>query len=251
MEGRWVYKIFSDICDQNKLEMHHKSRVLGLLGTLGDFYEGLGFCLSEHGDALSQWRGYAQNAEGFSVGFSKEGLQALSALSHGSGKPSLSLNKVNYDIHTQQKELEPTYHEIKKLIDQGAFRVPTLLTIEESEEKRKKAAAEQKEALNNIYLHILFMFPKLFQQKNPAFSEEKEWRIVSPYIKNTDDDIEFRAAGYRITPYRIFEFQSENGIIDEVILGPKNQTPIDIIQAALKKFGYKSVTVRKSEATYR
>lgn len=35
----------------------------------------LGFCLSEDGDVLSQWRGYADNAQGVAIGFEIENLR--------------------------------------------------------------------------------------------------------------------------------------------------------------------------------
>jgi hypothetical protein len=222
-----------------------------MLEKINDIYEGLGLCLSECGDSLSQWRGYAQDAEGFCVGFSKEGLQALSAFLRDSQKPGFALEKVNYDIDAQRKELEPTYHEIKKLVDDGAFRLPSILTISQIKEDREEEHTKRKKAFISVGMQILKLFPELFRQKNPAFAEEQEWRLISSFIKTTDDDIEFRSAGNRIVPYRQFEIQPESGIIQEVILGPKNQTPVDIVQIALKKFGYEDVSVRKSEATYR
>lgn len=38
---------------------------------------GLGFCLSKHSDQLSQWRGYAADATGVAIGFSREYLELL------------------------------------------------------------------------------------------------------------------------------------------------------------------------------
>ena len=251
MEGRWVRKIFAEICEKDSLNQSHAARLLEMLDKVNDIYEGLGLCLSECGDSLSQWRGYAQDAEGFCVGFSKEGLHALSELFRDSKKPSFELTKVNYDVHAQRKELEPTYREIKNLIEKGAFRFPSLLTLAETEDERQKDSAKQKQTFLSVAVHLLTLAPILFRQKNPAFAEEKEWRLISPFGKLTDDDIEFRSAGHRLIPYRPFEFQPEIGIIKEVILGPKNQTPVDITQIALKKFGYEGVSVRKSEATYR
>lgn len=252
MEGRWVHKVFSDICDQEGLEPYPKGQVLGMLSDVNRRIEGLGFCLSEHSDMLSQWRGYAQNAEGFSIGFSKEILDTLGASSRDDKNSGFSLHKVHYDIATQKKQLEPTYFDIKERIDQGAFRHRSLITSGGmSEDKKKKEQDDQNTAYASISFYLLSLFPRLFQQKNPAFVEEEEWRAVSIYVKSGNLPVKFRAAGDRLIPYRSFDFVPETGIINEVIIGPKNQTPIDIVKLALEKFGYQDVEVKKSAATYR
>ena len=248
MEGKWIRKIFSEICDEKKMETQDKNSLITILDLWLDSYEGLGFCFSELGDSLSQWRGYAQNAEGFCIGFSKEGLELLG---EKMGELGTNLIQVNYDIEQQRKELEPTYQRIKALVDKGALR-PQLLTTHTKTEEEKKEDIKHNEALNQLYSETVTMLPKVFRHKNPAFAEEKEWRAVSIFHKPLNLDIEFRSVGDRIVPYRRFEFDPASEIITEVILGPKNQTPIEIIQIALRKFGYKSVKLlKKSEASYR
>ena len=251
MEGKWIHKIFSDICDENKLEDDYKNYLISMLDKLNTLYEGLGFCLSELGDSLSQWRGYAQEAEGFCLGFSKEGLQTLEEKMREDEKHSFDLIQVNYDIARQRQELQPTYQKIKELIDEGAFdsKRSIMSYAMASEEELKEEENKRMDLENKIRLEAINMIPKFFQQKNPAFKEEKEWRAVSDLLKFRMFDIEFRPVGDRLVPYRPLEFDPK--IIAEVILGPKNQTPIDIVEAALQNFGYEGVSVKSSEATYR
>ncbi len=246
MEGKWIRKILFDICDEDTWEHKDKNSLIKVLEIWLDSCEGLGFCLSELGDSLSQWRGYAQNAEGFCIGFSKEGLESLR---EKMGESSFDLIQANYDIDLQRKELQPPYQRIKTLVDKGALR-PQMLSAHSKTKKEEKEDAIHNEALNQLYSETMTILPKVFRQKNPAFAEEQEWRVVSIFHKLFELDIEFRSVGDRIVPYRSFEFDPE--VITEVILGPKNQTPIEILNIILRKFGYNSVSLRKkSEASYR
>lgn len=242
MEGKWIHKIFSDICDEDNMEKQDKSDWIELLTKVNILYEGLGFCLSKHSDSLSQWRGYAQNAEGFCIGFSKQDLNDLVKKKNNNKDNELTFNliKVEYDEALQREALKPTYEIIKNHIDK---------------QKENKEVVVQRKTRNEIIQQIANIHPKFFKQKNPAFKEEKEWRVVSGFHKDPEyreselTSIKFRSVGNRIVPYRPFEF--DPGLITEVILGPKNQTPKDMVEVALEKFGYENVTVKKSEASYR
>lgn len=263
MEGKWIRKIFSDICDKDNMKQRDRDFLIKIWEHWFSFYEALGFCMSEHGDSLSQWRGYAQNAEGFCIGFSKERLQWQRTNMRGLNEPkkrSFDLIKVEYDIARQREELEPTYQKIKKLIDEGAFDTTSIGPLADilfpSTQMEEEFINNDIEKLQTeIIAQIDDILPKFFQLKNPAFKEEKEWRAVAGFSKAVDrDNIEFRSVGDCIVPYRSFKF--EPGIIAEIILGPKNQTPVDIIEVVLEKFGYigwaaEGVMVKKSEASYR
>lgn len=253
MEGRWLRKVFFDLCEEDELWPKDQAYILNMIDAMINGYEGLGFCLSENGDMLSQWRGYAQNAEGFSIGFSKEALTSLSSELRSRNKDGIKVFKVNYDLAVQREELVPTFREIKKHIDDGAFRTPTLL--EEAgldEEERKRREQKRQELRMAISGELVKSFlPLLYQHKNPAFSEEAEWRAVSPFLKNRIRDVDFRVSGNSIVPYRVIPFDSSRALIKEVVIGPRNPTPLDVIEMALKRYGYSDVNVRKSEATYR
>lgn len=253
MEGKWAHKVFSDICDGHKLDASHKERVLNVISGLNNIYEALGFCLSEDGDMLSQWRGYALNGTGFSIGLSKENLEDLATSLREKKSHAFNLEKVNYDINKQRIELAPAYEKIKAKIEEGAFRTPSLLTMATTEKGKLEESEKLKKLLSTMNFEILTeFFPKLFSHKNPAFKEELEWRITSPFIKSlSDNNIKYRSAGDRLIPFITFHFRPENEIIKEVVLGPKNRTPIDIVKTALEQFGHKNVSVKQSDATYR
>jgi hypothetical protein len=105
------------------------------IGGVESIFDGLGFCLSATGDLLSQWRGYANNASGISIGFSKKYLEELSKELGNKGpdftikEPGFTLQQVKYDLKAQKEMIRPTYEKIKELIDEGAFKYPRPSTI--------------------------------------------------------------------------------------------------------------------------
>ena len=124
---------------------------------------------------------------------------------------------------------------------------------------------------------IISLLPVLFAFKNPAFQEELEWRggnfigmMGRPDVEavSVEDEetlkkrrmeesawnlhtMDYRAFADRIVPYRSFRLDTKMGVIREVVLGPRNITPILVAQEALRRYGWKNVSVRKSTASYR
>ena len=217
-------------------------------------YDGLGFCLSDEGDLLSQWRGYADNATGISIGFSKEYLEKLGALTLR-GAPTFAMGQIVYSAEEHRNLLEPTYRELRNLIDQGALGIarPNGLVNGTKSTEQPMAEAEQfwneNRALSSK-LHDLF--PKLFLLKSNAFREEKEHRLVATRLKDVPWNCDYRASGKKIVPYRSVKLENLalNPIV-EVILAPKHQTPWAIVSSMLATYGFSGVTVRQSTATYR
>lgn len=256
MEGKLVAEIIgliakADGLDQTAIELLHKS-----VSGLEQFIDGLGFCLSEDGDLLSQWRGYAADATGVSIGFSKDYLERFAEASRpgpDSKKPGFTLERVEYEPAVQEELIKPTYIEIKKLIDEGAFKFPTRRILDiRSDDEIEREIIKSKTAFANLSMRVLFLFAKLFLLKTSAFREEREWRLISYSLKSGKDICSFRALNDRIIPFREFELlESESDSIVEVIIGPKNITPNYVIDCLLKHRGFTNVKILRSKATYR
>jgi len=120
---------------------------------------------------LSQWRGYADDATGVSVGFSKDYLEQFAETSRGREKSGFSLHRVEYDPAIQEELIKPTYIEIKKLIDKGAFKFPVSNTILDvrSDEEIERDNKKFKNAFTNLSMKVLFLLGKLFLLKTSAF----------------------------------------------------------------------------------
>lgn len=253
MEGKLVTKVIARLAEKDGLNSADIQRLQESVGFLEQVIDGLGFCLSKEGDLLSQWRGYAADATGVAIGFSRQYLDWFAENSRGPGTPGFNLMEVQYDPKAHEEEVTPTYRQIRQWIDAGAFKLPgfrTLLdmrTEEEIEQERK----EIQKAHSSLSITVLSLFSKLFLLKSSAFREEQEWRLLS-YFLSGHEMCSYRTLQDRVIPYRSYEFiQHELQPIAEIVLGPKHLTPTNVIEGFLKQCGYDSVRVRRSDATYR
>ena len=62
MEGKLVADIISEMARNDGLNAFDQQQLRDHLARFDQFFDGFGFCLSEEGDLLSQWRGYADDA---------------------------------------------------------------------------------------------------------------------------------------------------------------------------------------------
>jgi len=251
-EGKVVKATVMRLAERDNLSVAVRDRLQESLVFTERFFEGLGFCLSEHGDLLSQWRGYADDAKGVCIGFDRQMLEVLAESTKYQQTSGFALYKVAYKEH--EKLVEPTYQELRKFIDAGALKWKGASSLLDARTAHEIAEDDLKieKAHKALIFKLLEFMPRLYELKSPAFSEEHEWRLVSMLLATQDDGCLFRSANDRIVPYRAFSIASQaNGIIREIILGPKHQTPVNVVQSLLKQAGFGPVEVRLSEASYR
>jgi hypothetical protein len=254
MEGQLVNRTIMRLAEKDKIDPSARDRLYKNIALTEDFFDGLGFCLSGDGDLLSQWRGYADDARGVSIGFNRHYLDLLSKKNDTQGESGFALRKVEYDQKEHEDSLKPIYEKLVGLVtSEVSGRFPMMspehpyINHRIIEEENRKKDTNQK--LSNELLELV---PYLFALKLPAFREEQEWRLVSISMRSPLDKRLFRAAGNRVIPYRCFELvQMEIPAISEVILGPRHETPIEIVQLMLEQAGFPGARVRRSEASYR
>lgn len=254
MEGQLVKHILGEMAENDGLDKVHINKLQEASSSLNVMFDGLGFCLSEKKDILSQWRGYANDAYGVSIGFSEEYLKLLAGSSMGDKVSGFTLKKVIYNPIDQEKAMKPTYDKIKEFINKGAFNRfsrGTLLTPK-SDEEIEKENEEIRKNFSSLYGSILLFIGELFLLKSKAFQEEFEWRLISLFCKKTEDTCSFYASSEKLKPYRSFEL-ADHGTspIDEIVLGPKNTTPKYVVESFLKQSGFNDVKISYSEASYR
>lgn len=158
-------------------------------------------CLSKENDVLSQWRSYADDGQGVSIGINVDKLLECSSL--------LSENEIIYDKNKQMKLLEG------KEIDRYLNNLEQ--AIEQGDE-------------NSIYNKVRILVSHLLEDsiicKNPAFREECEHRILCSFKGKKKDqisEIKFRTNNKNILPYREIYFEKNNHeIIDNITIGPKS-----------------------------
>lgn len=191
-------------------------------------------CFSQHGDILSQWRGYADGGKGVAIGFSTSKLQQSMIKSFQNELPigagySNGLAKVHYPERQDLKNW------LFPILDQLA------------------AGADYTDIGRQLAEHALLF-------KNPAFREEGEWRIaVTPkrngFVrhwmiedKKLSASLQFRPTEKGISSY--FEMPLEPNAISDVVLGPLNKSERDDIGAFLNARLGRNIGVCHSSATY-
>lgn len=218
---------FIDIID----EIFHVTGIFGLL---------VASCFSLDGDTLSQWRAYADDGKGYCVGFKASELTKMSV------RPL----RVCYDKAEQ--------------IDICSKLIRALHTAESKSDEKYSSSFR-------TLCHLIRFDLAAF--KNPAFIEEKEIRLVHTLdllpsnkslkvvdaggkhfgVEHGGDQVQFRMRDNVPSPFidmSFFQIDGKN-IIQEVILGPKNESSLTNISVFLETLGLENVNVRRSVASYR
>lgn len=254
MEGKLLKSVLARLSERDGLDKAATKTIEETIANLEILFEGLGFCLSEESDLLSQWRGYAADATGLSIGFSRKYLDNLAADLSRRPQPGFTLERVAYSHEAHEAQVDPTYREIRNLVNSGAF-TATASTSEILDPKTPievlNRTGEILKKNRFLFLTLFGLFKKLYVLKANEFREEREWRLIS-YIGGLDHGSLFRERGNLIIPYRQFSLPLHTGqpIVD-VVLGPKHQTPPNVITRLLRQNGFGEVKVRRSAVSYR
>lgn len=249
LEGKLFSRSMDRILRRDKVPGRLADKVRDATSGMEMIVDALGLCLSEESDLLSQWRGYANDAKGFCIGFSKDYLESWSKVAGGN---ALDLYKVKYTDEDHEAEIRPVYEKIKALIDSGKLDPPGLLDSHLYSKSLDELFADHNKSIQDLYLAIFQPVFRLFTLKDYAFREEREWRLVSHVFYGANDSYRVRAADEKLIPYREFKLiEAEGKIITDVIIGPKNVTPIEVVSGFLKNHGFNDVNVRRSTASYR
>ncbi len=214
------------------------------------------FCLSEKKDDLGQWRGYADDGQGISIGFKADFFVLVETIAYSLDKDEdIFFKKVKYS----QKQIKDFFLNEAEL--------GSISMNESLEEVAKK--------IENAI--IIAMWNAAFF-KSETFKEEKEWRIAysmdldklykgrKPEIP--DDKNEYKNAitvgkyGYVVKNNSLVShvelgIPHIESIISEICIGPKSSIEIGdvrlflISQGILKNINDKSIKIYKSDSTYR
>jgi len=255
MEGKILEKELLKIAEEDGLTNDQIEGLKSSISSLTSKIDGLGFCLSEEKDLLSQWRGYACDGHGVSIGFSKKYLELRSEFTKNDPAAlRITLGHVLYGDFAFG--LKPVYKEIKEHIDKGAYSKPRFgsLIAPKTEEEVKKEQEEILEKHTAIFKILISISGALYYLKSNAFKEEFEWRLISLFYNIPDMDPEpclFQPSLNKIKPYRPCELiDLKLNPIEEIVLGPKNSTPVHVIESFLKQNNFINVKVSKSKASY-
>lgn len=194
-------------------------------------------CFCEEGDVLSQWRGYADNGKGCSLGFSVKELEDYC----NTYKGILRFEQVDYktvkEINvTIVEEALKVLNELRGLRNWIVENLPSL-----NEEKIDK--------MFQYYFHqmISSVLMSSLKYKNETFKEEQEWRlffsqqiykyakwiygdeeietiVYDDMLKVIKNRIEFNVTSDDLIPFYPIKFtEISPNPIKQVIVGPQNK----------------------------
>lgn len=196
-------------------------------------------CFSKRPDVLSQWRGYADNAKGWSIGFSGRAIDAM----------PISLLEVVYEPDKQVKEVR------------NFLAAMYMIWREKGGEFRDAVGRDA--ALLASFIHAY---------KHPSFEEEQEVRALHELRVDLSDDgwelvdeggtangeevegepVRFRAAGSSIIAHVDIPLQRvDDAAISELWFGPSNGNGIGNAFYPLTRYGHRRVKLFRSASSYR
>jgi hypothetical protein len=149
---------------------------------------------SANPDLLSQWRAYASNGEGFSVGFDGTVLRDRG----GFGEHTLR----GIDLDEMPREYVYCFHLLPVIYDEQE-QTDTLVTFMNAAHRFWTTCTDSADPIYQQLFRLQFQHrikEILISFKHPAFREEAEWRLVATVHKNSEQ-INYRCGRYGITPY--------------------------------------------------
>lgn len=225
-------------------------------------------CFSEQSDLLSQWRGYANNGQGISIGFSKELLKRKC----DQDKSIIRLEKVVYITEKQHNEItrKKAFEAIEELRGLRKWIVQNMTNDDSSPD------TDSLLYFNFIGLVEGFMTDSL-KYKQIGFKEEKEWRLFlkDKAYKNPEwvvgensemcgpngfnetlsflrNKILFNVTDDNISPYVPLSFSDiGEDIIKAIWIGPKSHITERDMKLYLVQHRYKNVKLFFSNTSYR
>lgn len=198
-------------------------------------------CFSEQGDLLSQWRAYADDGRGVSIGFDFGELSLPTGLTftevfHMNALGS-ALDRVVYEEEAQMEAVRRVF----RYIDRWA---------------RSEAALNSyfREAVVDTGRDCLGYLSRLL--KHPGFQEEREWRIVydgrsDRKAMGIDPAPRRRLRGETEIAYFELGFRAAAQPIRRVLLGPKCPLSVEEVSELLANAGYQGAEVKRSVVPYR
>ncbi len=263
-EGKYVKQILNSVFDDMNVADSDRKRIAVAVDYLQRNHQGIAFCLSEAPDLLSQWRGYGDDGNGFSIGFSKQYLINLQCslprpktvfdVEMTSFHRERKLMKVVYDTHMQEEIVRGF---INNLSERGLLIGEGKMTKDLLEDKWGKELAEHNIDLVKLAIYTMMattfavLLDKMYIIKDKNFREEREWRFLSDYKR--DDKVLFRGDKDRLLAYEEISLKHDSGEhpIRELYIDPKNITEERTVSHFLEKNGFERVKIIKSSIPYR
>jgi hypothetical protein len=200
-------------------------------------YEIYVFSSSDKKDDLSQWRGYACEGRGFTVGICGA---TVGKLTEGSDAP-FGFGRVIYDSSKQNQVLSSSFKEV--------------------EDELRSVLKTEPDDVDFVFDLAAATFDKVIEgraaaSKHGSFAAETEWRIASFITRDDpDDDIKVRVSGGRLVPYveLYLDIDSKMLPVKEVGIGPAfvGSEATHAVETLLRVTGHHDAQIYFANAPYR
>jgi len=255
LEGRLARIIIRSLSNEHDLKIYQIKNIEDMMDLFENSFDSHGFCLSGNGDLLSQWRGYADDGNGISIGFSSKYLNNLISQQSPTRKRPLELTEVLYSDDDQKKVVQPIFDEVLKIVNDPDFDdrfFGGLLSIPSDEvlEYKRNNSAKKKLQLLEAMTELL---PKMFTLKTSAFSEESEWRLLESTVYREESLGGHLPSRNQLIPFHQLKLDQIEGVqpILKIFLGPKHRTKHPNLKGFLEQYGFENVAICDSSASYR
>jgi len=223
------------------------------------------FCLSESSDQLSQWRGYADDGKGVSIGIKLELLKEL-GIPIDSNDPDrfLMFDKVKYLESKQRAIVRKVAENLIEGINKFYSTNNRLGSKPDNYDKKLDDFFE--DAYSDLFEKSVFC-------KNVFFKEEHEWRLCHIRGRKPSDfynsknglilkhgitlkNLSFLEKDSKLIPYLDIDFSRKNPNIDfisTIVIGPKASSSIVDVRNFLlsEHLDIANILIEKSQGTYR
>ena len=218
---------------------------------------------SEEGDQLSQWRGYADNSRGVSIGLDLSNLRPPVSIG-----TAVTFAPCLYKQADKNAVLKAAFAHYRNglqgwwngIMDIARKRAKiSFVDPQFSKQLIAKHTKELEEVTRGCYTNLQFDLLRIAPLlKDQGFSEEKEWRLTLPQRAITMPikyPLEFRPTGDTLVPYIAYPLNSPNQegpiFLKELILGPGSHPSAGIsVDLFLRKHEIPSLA-RPSKIPYR
>ncbi len=258
MEGKLVRETLQRMAERDGLTPPQIAWMLAAADEVGESVDCLAFCMSSNGDLLSQWRGYADDGAGFSIGFRPAYWHFVASGEETiRRKYIIDVGKVLYEHAEHEEMLRAVYDYMKQHITSQRVDLLESLSPELVRRVANMSDAPQDDIhfgeslLDYLTETVTDSLARWFLLKSKAFAEEAETRLLTLVPHPLPEMCQFRMRGSEMIPYLPYGIDRARHPIARVVLGPKNPTPVRVVESFLRKAGFDGVTVDRSEASYR
>jgi Protein of unknown function (DUF2971) len=197
-------------------------------------------CFCEDGDLLSQWRAYGA-AGGYAIGFHTSALREI---------PPLDVRPpIGEGIDPEELEgLKPEPLPVRLVqVRYGSPAVESAIATVLREVAPEPVGFPGVQGFHKARTVVI---PELAEVKHPAFSEEREWRLI--VVGSIGEEaVSFRTGSLGVIPY--VELDLPAGVIAEVVVGPGREPPLrhHDVERLINERRLDDVQIRHSAAPFR